>query len=341
MGACFLILAGILTQRLGVLGRSLFDAPLPLGLLAVTRPVASFDRIIGVAFVPEARVRSEAKETVLSFVAMVERISVSREPQHDQQNFLVVLEGLEFPEVLRGNTYIVFAARETTRTWRDVLNLVWVLGSELPEVAFPLSYFLELLIQEVPQSVLLNFGRVFARDVKWRQYNVCPLFKSRSFPDVLECEVYVNGGISGETSETRGTITNQVWPLVYLEDSLGFNEGALASFRAFFGSVSGFFGGTALPPCQSGVDGDDCQRRHLDNKLLFFAAIVFLALGLVLLYRTLWNVCFNLSPDSNAAIYVSLVLISATLTLIGMALIVVRFGLIGHMCLPSSGVTSM
>jgi hypothetical protein len=80
-------------------------------------------------------------------------------------------------------------------------------------------------------------------------------------------------------------------------------------------------GQTSLPESNSGTDNHSRQRKYLDDKFLLFASLVFLAFGIVLLCRTWWNVCFNLTPDSNVAVYVTLVLLSACLIWIGMVLI--------------------
>jgi hypothetical protein len=46
-----------------------------------------------------------------------------------------------------------------------------------------------------------------------------------------------------------------------------------------------------------------------------------LAVGVICLYKVWWRVSLQLSPDSNVAVHVALVLISAALIWIGMALI--------------------
>jgi hypothetical protein len=89
-------------------------------------------------------------------------------------------------------------------------------------------------------------------------------------------------------------------------------------------------GEPSLPSGQSGIDHDDDKGEHPNNIVLPSVAFIFIAFGIVLLCRTWWNVCFNLSPDGDVAVYVSLVLISACLIWIDMALIGVRFGLLSH-----------
>jgi len=58
------------------------------------------------------------------------------------------------------------------------------------------------------------------------------------------------------------------------------------------------------------------------------AGLIFDALGIVLLYRTWWKISFDLSSNRNAAVDVSLVIVSAVMIWAGGALIFAHFGLL-------------
>jgi hypothetical protein len=84
-----------------------------------------------------------------------------------------------------------------------------------------------------------------------------------------------------------------------------------------------------LPGVQS--SDDNCERQSYQShpKFFIFAGLVLDALGGTLLYRTWQHVCFDLSTNSNAAIDVTLIMVSALLIWIGMALCGMGFGIVG------------
>jgi len=87
----------------------------------------------------------------------------------------------------------------------------------------------------------------------------------------------------------------------------------------------------SLPERNCGIYEDCNERSERDNVILLCSGIILFAFGIVFVSRVWWNVYFNLTPDSNVAIYVALILLSAVFVWVGMALIGMRFGLVGHM----------
>lgn len=101
-----------------------------------------------------------------------------------------------------------------------------------------------------------------------------------------------------------------------------------------FGGIEGFLrdryqasGQASLPEGQTCVDSDGQKCKHCDNVISLGSGAVLFAFGVLLCAKVCWKVCFDLSPNSNTAVYVALVVISWTLIWTGMALTGTFFGL--------------
>ncbi len=85
-------------------------------------------------------------------------------------------------------------------------------------------------------------------------------------------------------------------------------------------------------PCQdcgqSSINNDEYQREDIYNEGLLCLGSVLFAFGIVLVYKVWWKVCFDLSLDSNIAVYVAFVLISAALIWLGGGIVLWRIGVL-------------
>jgi hypothetical protein len=135
--------------------------------------------------------------------------------------------------------------------------------------------------------------------------------KCRGFPVIHQGEINPHFILLHNMDTATHVVVNypNVWPLVFVK---------LDARHPY------------LQRRQSRIDDYKDEGKNPHDKAVLVAALVFFAFGLMLLCRTWWNVCFNLTPDSNVAIYVSLVLISAIFVWVGMALLGLRLGLISH-----------
>jgi hypothetical protein len=72
-----------------------------------------------------------------------------------------------------------------------------------------------------------------------------------------------------------------------------------------------------LPEGYRGIRYDETERKALDNKALGVAGGSLCLVGFFLLYKIWWKMSFNLSANSNVAVYMALVFVSAAVVWIG------------------------
>jgi hypothetical protein len=84
--------------------------------------------------------------------------------------------------------------------------------------------------------------------------------------------------------------------------------------------------GATLPCSQTSIENDETEGDKRNEKFPLLVGAIFCALGFFSLYKVWWRVYFKLSTDSNVAVYVTLVFVSATIIWIGMALICFHLG---------------
>lgn len=106
------------------------------------------------------------------------------------------------------------------------------------------------------------------------------------------------------------------------------NDWGLISLKITLRLIYDFPGQKSLPESEACVNGHSNERKNAHHKSLVFAGFVFFAFGVVFMCVVWWKVCFDLSPNRNVAVDVSLVLISAGFIWIGMWFLGLASGLV-------------
>ncbi len=197
-----------------------------------------FNNIVSLVYVPEVLVRADIKPAVLSLVGMAESICVGREAQ-SEQNYVVVIKSPEARELIRGkNDIIALIAGETLGPWSYVHPSLWDVRHLTPKATFFLSYLAHVVGQEFSHCGSFDCGASFW-DTEGSKDNVSKLLDGWRSSDVFESEIDMNAGVRSQLGTRKGwSLSDQVWPLVYLKKLLLIFETSLRSASTADSSIN-------------------------------------------------------------------------------------------------------
>ena len=129
---------------------------------------------------------------------------------------------------------------------------------------------------------------------------------------------------SGHSSKILdlGIEGNSIFQLINMHpNAVGSNVGSIGGFKGMLSGLHQLTSQARLPSSGTSGTGDNKRANNINNESLFVGGIIVATGGFILFCKTWWNLSFNCSANTNAAIYAALVIISAILFWMGSGMV--------------------